>query len=91
MTGDNGVFGFGPFLLDSVRRRLTIDAEAVKLPPTQFDTLLYLVKNPGRVVEKDELLAAIWDGGSLRKAISARPSICYAAPSSAASQATPTL
>jgi serine/threonine-protein kinase len=61
-TNDKGVFGFGPFLLDPVRRRLTLDGEVVKLPPTQFDTLLYLVQNPGRVVEKDELLAAVWGG-----------------------------
>ena len=73
-TGDKGVFGFGPFVLDSVRRRLTLDGEVVKLPPTQFDTLLYLVQNPGRVVEKDELLAAVWGGriieeGNLSQAI----------------------
>ena len=61
-TGDKGVFGFGPFLLDPVRRRLTLEGEVVKLPPTQFDTLVYLVQNPGRVVEKDELLAAVWGG-----------------------------
>ena len=73
-TGDKGVFGFGPFLLDRLRRRLTLDGEVVKLPPTQFDTLLYLVQNPGRVVEKDELLAAVWGGriieeGNLSQAI----------------------
>jgi TolB-like protein/DNA-binding winged helix-turn-helix (wHTH) protein len=73
-TNDKGVFGFGPFLLDPVRRRLTLDGEVVKLPPTQFDTLLYLVQNPGRVVEKDELLAAVWGGriieeGNLSQAI----------------------
>lgn len=33
--------------------------EVVKPPPTQFDTLLYLVQNRGRVVENDELLAAV--------------------------------
>jgi WD40 repeat protein/DNA-binding winged helix-turn-helix (wHTH) protein len=73
-TGDKGVFGFGPFLLDPLRRRLTLDGEVVKLPPTQFDTLLYLVQNPGRVVEKDELLSAVWGGriieeGNLSQAI----------------------
>jgi DNA-binding winged helix-turn-helix (wHTH) protein len=61
-TRDNGVFGFGPFLLDPLRRRLTLDGEVVKLPATQFDTLLFLVQNPGWVVEKDELLAAVWGG-----------------------------
>jgi TolB-like protein/DNA-binding winged helix-turn-helix (wHTH) protein/Flp pilus assembly protein TadD len=61
-TGDKAVLGFGPFLLDTIRRRLTLNGDMVKLAPTQFDTLLYLVQNPGRVVEKDELLTAVWGG-----------------------------
>ncbi len=38
-AGDKGVFGFGPFLLDPLRRRMTLDGDVVKLPPIQFDTL----------------------------------------------------
>ena len=73
-VSDKGAFEFGPFRLDPLRRRLTRDGEAVKLPPTQFDTLLYLVMNPGRVVEKDELLSAVWGGriieeGNLSQAV----------------------
>jgi DNA-binding winged helix-turn-helix (wHTH) protein len=45
-----------------VRRRLTRDGEPMKLPAKQLETLLYFVENAGRVIEKDELFAAIWPG-----------------------------
>jgi TolB-like protein/DNA-binding winged helix-turn-helix (wHTH) protein/Tfp pilus assembly protein PilF len=48
--------------LDPVRRRLTRDGEPMKLPAKQLETLLYLVENAGRVIEKDELFAAVWPG-----------------------------
>jgi serine/threonine-protein kinase len=75
-TGDPGVYAFGRFRLDRTHRTLTCDAAAVKLVPRLFDLLLYLVENPGRVVEKDELLSAVWGGriveeSNLTQAISA--------------------
>ena len=73
-TTDKGVFGFGPFRLDPTRRQLLRDGTAIKLPSKQFDTLLYLVENAGRVIEKDELFAAVWgeriiEEGSLTQTI----------------------
>lgn len=57
---DGQCYGFGPFILDPARRRLTCDSAPVALSPTLFDTLLYLVEHPGRVVSKDELMDAVW-------------------------------
>ncbi len=34
----------------------------IALTPKVFDTLLYLVEHRGRVVEKDEILSALWPG-----------------------------
>jgi TolB-like protein/DNA-binding winged helix-turn-helix (wHTH) protein len=59
-VSDRGVLAFGRFRLDPQRRVLMHDGVPAKLAPRAFDTLLHLVGNPGRVVEKDELLAAIW-------------------------------
>ena len=59
---DKGDVGFGPFRLDASRRRLTRSGQAIKLPAKQLDMLLYFVANPNRVIEKDELLAAVWPG-----------------------------
>jgi TolB-like protein/DNA-binding winged helix-turn-helix (wHTH) protein/Flp pilus assembly protein TadD len=72
---DKGVYAFGPFRLDPVRRTLTREGTAIKLAARLFDTLLYLIEAQGRIVEKDELLAAIWPGriveeGNLAQAIS---------------------
>jgi TolB-like protein/DNA-binding winged helix-turn-helix (wHTH) protein/tetratricopeptide (TPR) repeat protein len=55
-----GSYSFGPFRLDPVRRALFCGGERVKLAERLFDTLLYLVASNGRLVERDELLAAVW-------------------------------
>jgi TolB-like protein/DNA-binding winged helix-turn-helix (wHTH) protein/Tfp pilus assembly protein PilF len=57
---ERGSYGFGRFQMDAARRTLTRDGAAVALTPTLFDTLMYLVENPARVVTKEELLSAIW-------------------------------
>src|SRR5271155_4941252 len=59
---EKGVYAFGPFLLDPIRRSLTRNGAPVVLTPKAFDALCYLVENPARVVSKDELLSALWPG-----------------------------
>jgi DNA-binding winged helix-turn-helix (wHTH) protein len=57
---DGKYYAFESFVLDPTRRLLTREGAVVALSPTLFDTLLYLVEHPGRVVSKDELMDAIW-------------------------------
>jgi eukaryotic-like serine/threonine-protein kinase len=57
-----GRYRFGLFVLDSRRRLVTRNGQAIPLRPTLFDALLFLVENPGRVVTKDELFEAVWRG-----------------------------
>ena len=59
---DQWVYVFGPFVLDPARRRLTRAGQPLSLPPKSFDLLFYLVENPDRVLDKDELFNAIWPG-----------------------------
>jgi serine/threonine-protein kinase len=55
------VHEFGDYRIQTARRRLTkSDGAPVWLTPRVFDTLLYLVEHSGPVVEKEELLAAVW-------------------------------
>jgi len=54
------IFEFGDFRVDAGKRVLLRKGEPVLLTPKVFDTLLYLVKNRGKVVEKDDLMLAIW-------------------------------
>jgi len=54
------VFRFGPFVLDPRRRTLSLSDSPVFLTPKAFDVLHFLVRNPNRVVTKEELLQAVW-------------------------------
>lgn len=54
------VFQFGEFALDSGQRRLLRSGQDVYLPPKTYELLLYLLRNRGRVIKKDELLQAVW-------------------------------
>src|SRR3984957_10274151 len=54
------IYEFGPFLLDPTERILSCDGSIVSLTPKAFETLLCLVRNPGRILTKDELLKEIW-------------------------------
>src|ERR1043165_6399877 len=54
------IYRFEDFELDSTRRLLLKAGSVLQLTPKAFDTLLVLVRNRGRVVEKDELMQAVW-------------------------------
>jgi adenylate cyclase len=51
---------FGRFVLDVARGTLSADGVEIPLRPKTFAVLLHLVQNPGRLISKDELLAAVW-------------------------------
>jgi TolB-like protein/DNA-binding winged helix-turn-helix (wHTH) protein len=77
---------FGPFRVDASRRLLLRQGNIVPLTPKAFDILMVLLRNPGRVVEKNELMRLVWPGtvveennltrniSSLRKALEEGPS-----------------
>jgi TolB-like protein/DNA-binding winged helix-turn-helix (wHTH) protein len=56
------VLQFEGFVLDVARRSLRRADQEVALRPRSFDVLAYLAGAAGRVVGKDELLAALWPG-----------------------------
>ena len=53
---------FGDYVLDGGRRELRRGSERIALEPQVFDLLLFLVQNRDRVVTKDDLITAVWDG-----------------------------
>ena len=61
VTTLNTIYTFANFRLDAVERLLIEGDNAIALPPKIFDTLLMLVKNAGRVLSKEKMLAEIWD------------------------------
>jgi DNA-binding winged helix-turn-helix (wHTH) protein/TolB-like protein/tetratricopeptide (TPR) repeat protein len=55
------IYEFHQFRLDVSRRLLTKgDDEQISLTPKVFDTLLYLVRQGGKAIGKDELMREIW-------------------------------
>ncbi|MGI9260057.1 MAG: winged helix-turn-helix domain-containing protein [Gammaproteobacteria bacterium] len=68
------IYRFGRFTVDIGRACLLRGEERVELRPKSFDTLVFLLDNPGRLVTKDELIEAVWptsvvSDGSLGKCI----------------------
>ena len=63
MPLDQRFYEFGAFRVDIASRRLyRSDGEPVRLTPRLFDTLLYLIEHRERLIDKDELIAAMWPG-----------------------------
>ena len=53
-------FRFGAFSLDPLQQRLMRDGHPIPLTPKAFQTLVVLVSRAGQLVDKDELLSAVW-------------------------------
>lgn len=57
---DSQLWEFGAFRLDSRARLLLKDGIPLPLTPKALDVLLYLARNAGRAVAREELLDAVW-------------------------------
>src|SRR3974390_3930 len=58
------------FLCDGIEIReqefcVMKDGEAIPIEPRAFRVLLYLLRNPQRIVTKDELLQSVWDDAAV--------------------------
>jgi TolB-like protein/Tfp pilus assembly protein PilF len=56
------LYSFEDFLLDTARRELRRSGTLISLQPQVFDLLEHLIRSRERVVGKDDLLAAVWNG-----------------------------
>lgn len=59
---------FEEYVFDIGRRELHRGADVVSVAPQVFDLLDYLIRNRERVVSKDDLIDAIWNGRSVSDA-----------------------
>lgn len=69
MTSASHEISFGPFRLDRAAVRLWKGSEAVPLQPRPLAVLCYLAARPGEVVGRDELIARLWEGTCVTKAV----------------------
>jgi Tol biopolymer transport system component/DNA-binding winged helix-turn-helix (wHTH) protein len=53
-------YEFGPFRLAPGIRHLYRNGEIVLLPPKEFDLLLLLLRNSGKVMDRESLIHALW-------------------------------
>lgn len=59
-NSSNYFYEFGHFRLDTSKRLLLYEGKPTPLTPKLYDTLLALVRNRDRAMDKDELIREIW-------------------------------
>jgi DNA-binding response OmpR family regulator len=57
---EGGPIEVGAIAIDEAAREVTVDGKLVQLTPKEFDLLLVLAANAGRVLERDTLLEKVW-------------------------------
>lgn len=61
-------YEFASFALDAQRYELRDGGVVRHVEPLVFDLLLFFVRNPGRVVNRDEIVNQVWSGRSISDA-----------------------
>ena len=59
-TGGKNIIEIRGLMMDEDSRIVSVNGEDVQLSSKEFETLLYLAKNPNRVIPKEELFKAVW-------------------------------
>ncbi len=54
------LFTFGAFTVDGGRGELQRDGKEIALRPKSFEVLVFLLKNTGKLVSREELMQAVW-------------------------------
>ena len=57
----NHVFKCGGLQINDENKEVTVDGELIKLTPIEYNILLLLVKNAGKVFSIDQIYEAIWN------------------------------
>lgn len=63
---ESEVLSVGQIVLDRSRREVTVAGESVKLTFSEFELLDALMTDPGRLLNRQELLRAIWGDSAYR-------------------------
>lgn len=60
-TNGQAVYGTGGLLINDDLKEVTVDGEVVKLTPIEYNILLLLVKNQGKVFSIEQIYENIWN------------------------------
>ena len=55
------IYGVGDLLINDESKEVTVDGESVKLTPMEYNILLFLVKNKGKVYSINQIYENIWN------------------------------
>lgn len=58
---NQAVYTVGRLMIDDDQKEITVDGEPVKLTPIEYNILLLLVKNQGKVFSIDQIYESIWN------------------------------
>ena len=59
--GNSQVYKCGGLMINDENKEVTVDGEPIKLTPIEYNILLLLVKNAGKVFSIDQIYEAIWN------------------------------
>lgn len=57
---ETGVYADGELMVNFSRRQVIVRGEQISLTPTEYDLLMCLIRNAGRVLPRELLLAQVW-------------------------------
>lgn len=57
---ENEEYRTGGLLVNLPRHSVLLDGVALSLTPKEFDILVYLLKNPGLVLTRDQIMSGVW-------------------------------
>ena len=57
----------GQFQIDLEKHTVLVKGRDVRLTPKEFDLMVYLARNPGRVISHRALLSAVWGANSVQQ------------------------
>jgi DNA-binding winged helix-turn-helix (wHTH) protein len=60
--GQKITYAFGPFRLETDTQLLSYEGTTVGLQPKVYRLLLYFLRHPGRLISREELFEAVWQG-----------------------------
>jgi DNA-binding response OmpR family regulator len=60
-AAQTGILRSGAVTLDPQTRTVVVDGHSAVLTTAEFDLLAFLLRNPGRVYSREQLLAGAWD------------------------------
>lgn len=58
---NQAVYAVGRLSIDDEQKEVTVDGEPVRLTPIEYNILLLLVKNQGKVFSIDQIYESIWN------------------------------